>query len=150
MTAIRTEDDAPRGFVPRSELYRAQQRIEALEFELDEVRRQMREALGDRLRDAALSLPGMTLCRAGVLCALFATPGFASYEALALGAEPGRRDSDSDGPHVVKTWVHYVRRALEEAGCPPGAIINKWGVGYMLSNEARQWFSNRVYGGVQK
>ena len=146
MTALRTEDDAPRGFVPRSELYRAQQRIETLEFELDELRRQMREVLGDRLRDAALSIPGMTAARAGVLCALYTAPGYASYNAIALGAQPGRRMHECDDENVVKTWIHYVRKHLRAAGCPPDPIINKWRVGYSLTPEARQWFSNRVYG----
>lgn len=150
MTALRTEDEGPRGFVPRAELYRALQRVEDLEGELAESKRLLREVLGDRVRDAAMSLPTMTLCRAGVFCALYATPGFASYEALALGAEAGRRIKDADGAHEVKTWIHYLRKSLEVAGCPPNPIKNSWGVGYMLSDEARQWFANRVLGGIQK
>ena len=38
MTALRSEEDGPRGFVPRAELYRALQRVETLEAELADMR----------------------------------------------------------------------------------------------------------------
>lgn len=153
MTALRQEDDAPRGFVPRSELYRAHQRIEALEAEIAELKSRLHDAVDPSLVSAALMMPGMSGAPARLLAALREARAPLDYRKLiALGAIGTRRqffDAECNFDNTLKVQMHRVRRALRDAGCPGGVKCIP-GVGYTLTEEARQWLDKRDYGGNQK
>lgn len=124
MTALRTEDDAPRGFVPRRELYAAQRRIEALEAELEASRDTIGRILG---QDALLGIIKL---------------GFAKCEAALIAAyQYDRSNQDADIDNLVKVRVCMIRKKARRFGCPGDPIRTLWGSGYALSDAGREWLS---------
>lgn len=153
MTALRTEEDGPRGFVPRSELYRAEQKIEKLQAQIDDLKSRLRDAVEPSLVSSAMMVPGMSGAPARLLAALCQSHAPLDYKKLiALGGVGTRAQSQDcypDRDNCLKVQMYRIRRILREAGCPEG-VKNISGVGYTLTQEARQWLSERVYGGIQK
>ena len=151
MTALRTEDDAPRGFVPRSELYAAQRRIEALELQLAEAKSQLHEASEDGLLAKVAGVARLTGAQASIVAALIQSAGPIPFKRLIAVARIGDRyrEVGANLDNTLKTQVCKIRQRLREIGCP-GGVQTFLGVGYGLTPEARQWFSNRDCGGIQK
>jgi len=52
---------------------------------------------------------------------------------------------NGDGPTMesVKVRVSQIRRCLREQGVCP-SIVNEWGFGYRLTDEARGWLAERL------
>lgn len=79
-----------------------------------------------------------------ILLALLLRPGagFVKNEALlqALGTEAENVN------RILWIAILRMRRALDAAGAPEGAVVNYWGRGYGLSDEARQWLRQSVLG----
>jgi hypothetical protein len=146
MTALRSEDEGPRGFVPRAELYRALQRVEDLEAELAEMRDRLAEHMGQDLAvQLKTALPFLRPTGARLLAALCSSKNTVSFNCL---IESGRIDGEH--PSIaLKTQVSYLKATLKLAGFPADGIENVWGSGYIMTEEGRQWVSNRVLGGIQ-
>jgi hypothetical protein len=146
MTALRTEDEGPRGFVPRAELYRALQRVEALEAELADMRDKLAEHMGqDLAADLKAALPSISPTGARLLAALFRSKYTVSHACL---IEIGRIDGNQTGV-TLKTQICLLRRAINRVGFPADGITKVWAIGYIMTEEGRQWVSNRVLGGIQ-
>ena len=142
MTALRSEDDAPRGFVPRAELYRAQQRIEALEAELEAARDTLGQILGQDVRLKFLQA-GFTRCEAALIAAMWARP-LQPSAAMVAAYSHSRSADDADIDNLVKVRVCNIRKKARAYGCPGDPVETLWGSGYALSEIGRQWFSDRI------
>lgn len=139
MTALRTEDEGPRGFVPRSELYAAQRRIEALEAELEHSRDTIGRILG---QDALLGIIklGFAKCEAALIAAMLARP-LQPTAALIAAYQYDRSNQDADIDNLVKVRVCMIRKKARRFGCPGDPIRTLWGSGYALSDAGREWLT---------
>jgi len=146
MTALRTEDEGPRGFVPRAELYRALQRVETLEAELADMRDKLAEHMGQNLAaDFIAAFPGIRPTGARVLAALYSSKNTVTHACL---IEAGRIDGFYTG-NALKVQISLLRTFLKALGFPADGIRMVFSVGYIMTEEGRQWVSNRVLGGIQ-
>lgn len=139
MTALRTEDEGPRGFVPRRELYAAQRRIEALEAELEHSRDTIGRILG---QDALLGIIklGFAKCEAALIAAMLARP-LQPTAALIAAYQYDRSNQDADIDNLVKVRVCMIRKKARRFGCPGDPIRTLWGSGYALSDAGRDWLT---------
>lgn len=139
MTALRTEDEGPRGFVPRSELYAAQRRIETLEAELEHSRDTIGRILG---QDALLGIIklGFAKCEAALIAAMLARP-LQPTAALIAAYQYDRSNQDADIDNLVKVRVCMIRKKARRFGCPGDPIRTLWGSGYALSDAGREWLT---------
>jgi DNA-binding response OmpR family regulator len=139
MTALRSEEDGPRGFVPRSQLYAAQRRIEALEAELEASRDTLGRILG---QDALLGIIklGFTKCEAALIAAMLARP-IQPTAAMIAAYQYDRSDLDADIDNLVKVRVCMIRKKARRYGCPGDPIRTLQGSGYALSDVGREWLA---------
>ena len=142
MTALRTEDDGPRGFVPRSELYNAQRRIEALEAELEASRDTLGRILGQDTLLGFIKI-GFAKCEAALIAAMWARP-LQPTAAMVAAYQYDRSNQDADIDNLVKVRIHMIRKKARAFGCPADPIRTLWGSGYALSEIGREWFTTAL------
>lgn len=142
MTALRTEEDGPRGFVPRSELYAAQRRIEALEAELEASRDMLGRILGQDMLLGIIKL-GFAKCEAALVAAMWARP-LQPTAAMIAAYQYDRSNQDADIDNLVKVRICNIRKKARRFGCPGDPIRTLWGSGYALSDIGREWLTTAL------
>ena len=137
--------DAPRGFVPRSELYAALKRVDELEAEVADLRLRLSGEREPVLVARICSL-GFPLGRGMLLAAFYRAPPLAllTVDQLIHRGRVGtvwasdRPEHASDG--ALKSQICYLRRQWAAIGAQPAdPIENVYRVGYRLRPEARAW-----------
>lgn len=137
MSALRHEEEAPRGFVPKSELYKALAEIDRLKAELEELR-------GDRDEDMALDdLTAIrTRFRIPPQCARLLSALFVNHHPISAERLVEVANLTSKG--IIRTRKHYLSRALIAAGAPADWIESRAGAdyrggGYRITPQGRAW-----------
>lgn len=143
MSLARTEDDAPRGFVPRSDLYNALRRLDAAIAERDELQAKLDAITGADLV-VRIAAAGFHRCEAQILAAMWARP-IQPSAAIIEAYSPSRSNEDSDVGNLVKVRICTLRKRAKALGCPVALVRTIYASGYALTDEGRQWLSNRVY-----
>jgi len=139
MTALRTEDEGPRGFVPRSELYRALAKIDELEFEIESLKAKI--GLVARTFVQIQAGVGCTPAEAKILSFLRNDRVVARayiFDCL-YGDDPGQPEIK-----IIDVYICKIRKAIRKAGGPADAIVTIWGQGHGLSQNGRQWLEERL------
>ena len=142
MSLARTEDDAPRGFVPRSDLYNALRRLDAALAERDELRAKL-DAITGATFIAHFANLGFHSCEAQILAAMWVRD-LQPSAALVTAYNSGRSDEESDVRNLVKVRIWAIRQRAKRLGCPCELVRNIYAVGYALTPEGRAWLSQRI------
>lgn len=138
-------DDAPRGFVPKADYYKALAEIERLRDELADLKNRpaekalLRTPPAERARWEAYNRAlGLTRSQAAALDAIVK-----AYP-LALDRAELIRKHKVVSPKCFDVFLWRVRQALNEAGAPQGAIQTIRSIGHRITPEAHQWLRQRV------
>tara|TARA_R110000868_G_scaffold210426_1_gene460457 strand:+ start:277 stop:714 length:438 start_codon:yes stop_codon:yes gene_type:complete len=142
MSALPAEE--PRGFVARSELYRALATIDDLRSELAEERERIGQWLGEVDRLAIMAI-GFRRYGAILLSALMAQDQ-QPMAALSFALSPTFRMDEVNADNVLKVRVCLTRKDIRAMGGPSNAILCHWGTGYSLTPEGRAWLTTKLEG----
>lgn len=145
MTADPIEE--PRGFVPRSELYAALRRLDAVTEERDELKSQLEGIIGASLATRIVAV-GFAACEARLLAALHARP-LQPLPALIAAYCYDRSDDPIDVDNLIKVRVCNIRKRVRAMGGPADAIKTLWASGYRLSERGRAWLDQRMQEAAQ-
>lgn len=142
MSAVRTEDDGPRGFVPRSELYKALARIDEITEERDALQTKLDAIIGADMM-TVIAKVGFPKCESQLLAAMWARP-FQPNAAMVAAYSYNRSNDEADVENLVKVRICNIRKRAARFGCPSDPIKTIWACGYALSEEGRRWLSERI------
>ncbi len=138
MTALRTEEDAPRGFVPKSDLYRALRRIDELEAELAAIRgREDVDAQDGYEALLRLAIPCSPQA-ARILADLLRSKRLVHYR-----SDLAERYEMSD-VNQVSVLIWKLNHDALMAGGPRLAGGRRGAGGIMLQPGAREWVAQRI------
>lgn len=138
MTALRQEDDAPRGFVPKAELYRALQRIDELEAQLAAIRGQ---------GDAEAQEGYEALLRFAIPCSPQASRIFADLlrsKRLVHHRQDLAERYEMTDVNQVSVLIWKLNHDALMAGGPRLAGGRRGSGGIMLQPGAREWVAQRI------
>lgn len=146
MTALRTEEDAPRGLVSRAEYYRALAKIDDLQDELAVLRAELDQARGiPHLARIYEVLRGRGMATRA-LAALYQANGSVLTDAqIGAACGMGKVREDCDVGNMVKTTICHLRTALRKAGAPV-CISTVHSVGYYLNSAGIAWVKAKLEG----
>ena len=144
-------DDAPRGFVPRHELYKALAEIDRLR---EEVTNQREELAHQRQRFVTIAAAarrlklrevlGLSATLSAMLIELIDHEAVTNEELLRV-QEPFRNESSDPNPaNITRVNICRMRRRFEQLGGSRDAIKSIWNGGYKLSDEGRAWLQQRA------
>jgi len=141
MSAVRSEDDAPRGFVTMREYIRLQRRIDDLEAQLASLRDDAREASDQELIHRLRLEAGIAPQGALVLIHL------ARARREPVPVESLERMLGRDENHIGAVVHHANRNAMQRRGAPrliAGHSRGSEGSGRFITAEGRAWLLERV------
>lgn len=143
MTALRQEDDAPRGFVTMREYLKLQRRCEELEYLLADRRDEERDEADEQLIHALRLRLGVSPQGAKALIAL----AHARRQPVLLDSMSAAMGGATEG--CIKAVCHLLNRQAEARGAPRlvrGYRGNRFanGGGRFITPEGRAWLEERV------
>ncbi|WP_338575767.1 helix-turn-helix domain-containing protein [Brevundimonas olei] len=115
---------------------------EQLEERLRFAHARLAEMSGANLTADIKAAAGLSRQQARVLAILYSSPGTVS---VGLIWTETMQQNNGDGPtlEAVKVRVSQIRKCLRDLGVCP-SIVNEWGFGYRLTDEARGWLAERL------
>lgn len=141
MSLARTEDDAPRGFVPMREYLRLQRRVDELEAKLAD-RRQEQRAMIDRDLIARIRAEAGVSPQGAQIIAILARSRHPLVTREALEREFER------GEDHIGAVIHYANKnAADRRGAPrliAGLNRGVFESGRYITPEGRAWLSQRI------
>lgn len=144
MTALRQEDDAPRGFVPKADYFRALARIEDLEHELAASRAAV--AANPETQMQVQLRFGLTPLEARLLGLLLAHKELGRDFAFSTIWGMGGQRSDSPSPKMLDVYLCKIRKRLSGIGAPADIIETIWATGWRIAPQHRAWFDAQLGG----
>lgn len=138
------QQDAPRGFVTKTEHYKALARIDTLREQVSELREQLAAAKGAGLVGfIRIAIPALSPMESRFLAALYTAKSYLTYRAVYGSSEAWRSNGDADQENVVKCHICHMRRKLRDLRAPP-TIETAYGLGYRLTPEGRRWLDDMI------
>lgn len=115
---------------------------EQLEERLRFATARLAELSGANLAGEIKLATGLSCQQARVLAMLYCAPGVVSVGMIWTEA---MQQDNGDGPTIetVKVRASQIRKHLRDHGVCP-SIVNEWGFGYRLTDEARGWLAERL------
>ena len=144
MTALRQEDDAPRGFVTKAEHYRALARIEELEDALAESKGAA--GVNPELQMRVQTRFGLTSLESEVLTLLMSHNELGKEYMFSVIWGMGGQRSDHPEPKILDVYVCKLRKRLADKEAPAGIIETIWGKGWRIAPQHRAWFDAQLGG----
>ena len=145
MTALRQEDDAPRGFVTMREYLKLQHRCE----ELEELLASTASTQGlDQERAMKLQIRfGLTAIEGELLTLLTSRDELCKQFLFSvIWGMGGRRSGNDVSPKMLDVYICKIRKRLADKEAPDGIIETIWGKGWRIAPQHRAWLEAQIGG----